>query len=73
MLRNLLLAAAFVVSGSFSAKTVEMQDVTVYICVTGEVYHSHLDCRGLRNATHKIKAVPLSEAAKTRRPCKICY
>lgn len=73
MLRNLLLAAAFVVSGSFVAQTVEMQDVTVYICVTGEVYHSRLDCRGLRNATHKIKAVPLSEAAKTRRPCKICY
>lgn len=73
MLRNLLLAAAFVVSGSFSAKTKQMQDVTVYICVTGEVYHSHLDCRGLKNATHKIKAVPFSEAAKTRRPCKICY
>ena len=48
-------------------------DTTVYICVTGKVYHAYKDCRGLSNATHKIKAVPLSEAQKTRRACKICY
>ena len=45
----------------------------VYICVTGKVYHSTKKCRGLRNATHKIKAVSMSEAQKTRRACKICY
>lgn len=45
----------------------------VYICVTGKVYHSTKECRGLSNATHKIKAVSLSEAQKTRRACKICY
>ena len=45
----------------------------VYICVTGKVYHSTKKCRGLSNATHKIKGVPLEEAQKTRRPCKICY
>ena len=45
----------------------------VYICVTGKVYHSTKDCRGLSNATHKIKSVSLSEAQKTRRACKICY
>lgn len=28
---------------------------------------------GVSNATHKIKAVSLSEAQKTRRACKICY
>lgn len=32
-----------------------------------------MDCRGLSNATHKIKAVSLSEAQKTRITCKICY
>ena len=49
-------------------------NVLVYIiCVTGKVYHSTKDCRGLSNATHKIKAVSLSEAQKTRRACKICY
>ena len=45
----------------------------VYICVTGKVYHSTKECRGLSNATHKIEAVSLSEAQKTRRACKICY
>lgn len=52
---------------------VTMQDVTVYICVTGEVYHSNRNCRGLKNARHEIKAVPLSKVVKHRRPCKICY
>ena len=45
----------------------------VYICVTGKVYHSTKECRGLSNATHKIEAISLSEAQKTRRACKICY
>ncbi len=57
---------------SFTATT-SSGDATVYICVTGKVYHSIKNCRGLRNATHKIKAVSLSEAQKTRRACKICY
>ena len=48
-------------------------DRTVYICVTGKVYHSTKNCKGLRNATHKIEIVSLSEAQKTRRACKICY
>lgn len=47
--------------------------VTVYICETGKVYHSTKECRGLKNAKHKIKAIPLKEAQKTRKPCKICY
>lgn len=57
---------------SFTSETTG-SDTTVYICVTGKVYHSTRDCRGLSNATHKIKAVSLSEAKKTRRACKICY
>ena len=57
---------------SFTSETTS-SDTTVYICVTGKVYHSTRDCRGLSNATHKIKAVPLSEAKKTRRACKVCY
>lgn len=50
-----------------------LSEQLVYICVTGKVYHSTMDCRGLSNATHKIKAVSLSEGQKTRRTCKICY
>lgn len=50
-----------------------LSEQLVYICVTGKVYHSTKECRGLSNATHKIKAVSLSEAQKTRRACKICY
>lgn len=57
---------------SFTSETTG-SDTTVYICVTGKVYHSTRYCRGLRNATHKIKAVSLSEAKKTRRACKVCY
>lgn len=48
-------------------------EALVYICETGKVYHSTKDCRGLNNATHKIKAVSLSEAQRTRRACKICF
>ena len=50
-----------------------LSEQLVYICVTGKVYHSTKECRGLSNAIHKIKAVSLSEAQKTRRACKICY
>jgi len=57
---------------SFTCYTNRTETI-VYICVTGKVYHSRKDCRGLEKATHKIKAVSLSEAQKTRRPCKICY
>lgn len=57
---------------SFTSETTSSY-TTVYICVTGKVYHSTRDCRGLSNATHKIKAVSLSEAKKTRRACKVCY
>lgn len=57
---------------SFTSETTS-SDTTVYICVTGKVYHSTRDCRGLSNATHKIKAVSLSEAKKTRMACKVCY
>ena len=57
---------------SFTSETTS-SDTTVYTCVTGKVYHSTRDCRGLSNATHKIKAVSLSEAKKTRRACKVCY
>ena len=57
---------------SFTSETTG-SDTTVYICVTGKVYHSTRDCRGLSNATHKIKAVSLSEVKKTRRACKVCY
>ena len=57
---------------SFTSYT-SMGDTTVYICVTGKVYHSNKDCRGLKNSTHEIKEISLSEAQKTRRPCKICY
>ena len=57
----------------FSLQSLNSADTIVYICVTGKVYHSTKDCRGLANAKHKIKAISLSEAQKTRRPCKICY
>lgn len=52
---------------------VESSSTTVYICVTGKVYHSSKSCRGLDNAKHPIKAVSIEEAQKTRRACKICY
>ena len=68
----LVLVFTILVLQSFTPQTAKY-DRTVYICVTGKVYHSTLNCRGLRKATHEIKAVPLSEAAKTRRACKICF
>ena len=48
---------------------------TVYICVTGEVYHASTSCRGLRNAKHDIISVSKDDAINKykRRACKICY
>lgn len=66
-----LLIAEFSLQSFSSANS--SKDTIVYICVTGKVYHSTKDCKGLSNATHKIEAVSLSEAKKTRRACKICY
>lgn len=57
----------------FSLQSFNYEITTAYICVTGKGYHSTKSCRGLAKATHKIKAITLSEAQKTRRPCKICY
>lgn len=68
----LSLITATLMLQSFTSAT-SSGDTTVYICVTGKVYHSTRDCRGLSNATHQIKAISLSEAQKTRRACKICY
>lgn len=68
----LTLVVATLMMQSFTTQTT-ISDTTVYICVTGKVYHSTRNCRGLRNATHTIKAVSLSEASRTRRACKICY
>lgn len=72
-----ILQILFLVTAMFSMQSFDairsVGDVTVYICETGKVYHATKDCRGLQNAKSKIKAVPLSSAQKTRRPCKICY
>lgn len=48
---------------------------TVYICMTGEVYHSTKNCRGLQRCKSSIKSVTEKQAIKKygRRPCKICY
>ena len=75
MIRHILCIITFLTSGVFSAPNIKTNssETTVYICVTGEVYHKYKDCRGLKNATSKIKAISLSDAKKTRRPCKICY
>ena len=48
------------------------EDVTVYICEKGTVYHYKKSCQGLKNVKSKIKAMSLEEANKTRKPCKIC-
>lgn len=58
-----------------SHKTAPVPQATVYICVTGKVYHAYRSCRGLRNATHEIRAVSESEAINewNRRKCKVCY
>ena len=45
---------------------------TVYVTPNGNVYHSTKTCRSLSRST-SIKAIPLSQAKKTRRACKICY
>lgn len=48
---------------------------SVYIC-TGSgayAYHSNSGCRGLNNCQGSIISVSVSEAKKSRVPCKICY
>ena len=75
MKRSLHILAILIALLSLQSFTTELSSgsTTVYIVETGKVYHSTKSCRGLANATHKIKAVSLKDAQKTRRPCKICY
>ena len=51
--------------------------ITVYICdsKSSEVYHKTKNCSGIKNCTHEVKEVTVSEATSTynRRACKICY
>lgn len=75
MKRSLHILAILIALLSLQSFTTELSSgsTTVYIVETGKVYHSTKSCRGLANTTHKIQAVSLKEAQKTRRPCKICY
>lgn len=70
--KALILLLLLLVSSSF---TLNNNNITVYICMKGEVYHSVKSCRGLKNVKSKIIAVSKSEAEikYKRRPCKICY
>ncbi|MBP5346307.1 MAG: hypothetical protein J6Y99_08840 [Bacteroidales bacterium] len=52
---------------------IAVSETMVYIVSTGKVYHATKTCKGLSNATHPIQAIPLSQAQKIRRACKICY
>lgn len=74
MKRLLQIIAMMIVLLSLQSFTTssKKEDVTVYICEKGKVYHSKKGCRGLKNAKSNIKAISLEEAKKTRRPCKIC-
>lgn len=71
-LQTLAIVIAMLSLQSFTTE-ISSESTTVYIVETGKVYHSNKSCRGLANTTHKIKAISLKEAQKTRRPCKICY
>jgi hypothetical protein len=48
-----------------------------YICdsTNAVAYHKTKDCDGLKECTHEIKIVSISEAKTiyNRRACKICY
>ena len=73
-MKNKLASLVFLmVCVALAAPAAHSNSGSVYICVTGKVYHSTKNCWGLSNATHKVKAVSLSEAQKKRRPCKICF
>jgi len=71
-IQTLAIVIAMLSLQSFTTE-ISSESTTVYIVETGKVYHSNKSCRGLANTTHKIKAISLKEAQKTRRPCKICY
>ena len=47
----------------------------VYICTGGSAvcYHKKSSCKGLSNCSMEIQKISKEEAAKYRRPCKICY
>lgn len=51
---------------SFTASS-NKEDVTVYICEKGKVYHSQKDCRGLKNAKNNIKAISLKEVPRNEK------
>lgn len=69
-----LLLAPAVSLNAGETEALEQQKVYVVMSNTAHVYHSRKDCKGLQNATHKIKQVTVEEAKKMgRRPCKICY
>ena len=69
----LLLAPAISLNAG-EGQALEQNKVYVVMSTTAHVYHSSKDCKGLQNATHKIKQVTVEEAKKMgRRPCKICY
>lgn len=53
-----------------------IQDV-VYVCNSknAAVYHSSMSCRGIKNCTHQITQMSVSDAVNNYhlRSCKICF
>jgi major membrane immunogen (membrane-anchored lipoprotein) len=65
----------FIVFNTFLLTSCQQAQTKVYIC-TGEYsecYHKTSKCIGLSNCSKEIQKIPKEDAAKLRRPCKICY
>ena len=69
--RIILIMIAMFSMQSFTT-TPSANETKVYVTPNGKCYHSTKNCRSLSRSKN-IKAVPLSEAKKTRRACSICY
>ena len=65
LFQSTVLVIVFLSLQSFTPSS-KNEDVTVYICDKGKVYHSKKSCRGLKNAKSKIKAMSLEEVKKDK-------
>ena len=73
---SLLLLLTINISSVQQSNRINENKTYVWICnsKTANHYHSHEDCRGLKNCKSEIKKVTLKYALSiNRKACKICY
>lgn len=66
---------AFLLKAGDGSKNAIKTETAVYICTgpQSKRYHKTKDCMGLGSCSKEVRTISLSDAKKSRTPCRYCY